>query len=375
MLLKMKSTVMMRKMAAVSTNTLLLLCCCFVTSTVSLDRCDHYAQAGQAFSLPLKYKAYKNASHSLKWLHKDSVIVYQKPGKFFIGSERHIDQHGSLKLTNLMKGSRETYTSEIYNSDGAQIHTDNVLLCVLDKVSKPAVTLSCVKSTVSFSCKVAQAQDVTFKWIQNGKVVKETEKTLTRTLKQLTAESSFICNVSNPVSHELSEPVKSTCDSQSNHGSKIPEKLFGFDFWTMVGILAGGGGLILLLIVITIICCNRARRKRHKHLKDEEELRLNFSPEQQQQQQQHRHHHHHHQQQPAGHTGPRQHRAKPARDPEHPKGSDTTGTHPRHPRPSPRTPGQGSRPGDEGGEEQPPPLPQPRKKAPKTPRARNNVNA
>uniref|UniRef100_UPI003AAF75E0 T-cell surface antigen CD2-like n=1 Tax=Centroberyx gerrardi TaxID=166262 RepID=UPI003AAF75E0 len=340
MLLKMKSTVMMRKMAAVSTNTLLLLCCCFVTSTVSQDGCDSYVPAGQAFSLPLKYKDYKSASHSLKWQHNGSPIVYLRQGTFAIGSEGDIDQDGSLKLTSLKKGSRETYTSEVYR-DGMQIHRDSVTLCVLGKVSKPEVTFTCVKSTVTFSCKVAQAQDVTFKWIQNGKAVEETKPTLSRPLKQLTTESSFNCNVSNPVSHELSEPVKSTCVSQSTQDSKIPEKLFGFDFWTMVGILAGGGGLILLLIVISIICCNRARRKRHKQLKDEEELRLNFSHEQQQQQQHHRHHHHHHhQQQPAGHTGPRQHRAKLARNPEHPKGSDTTGTHPRHPRPSPRTPGQ-----------------------------------
>ena len=74
---------------------------------------------------------------------------------------------------------------------------------------------------------------------------------------------------------------------------------------------------------------------------DEEELRLGWTnPNQQHHHHQHgpapsqHHHHHHHQQQPAGHTGPRQHRTKqprgqqrPSRDPAHPNGQ---------PQPSPR---------------------------------------
>ncbi len=47
--------------------------------------------------------------------------------------------------------------------------------------------------------------------------------------------------------------------------SSVPRKLFGFDFWIMVSILAGGGALLLLLICVLIICaCRSCNRKKHE---------------------------------------------------------------------------------------------------------------
>jgi len=39
-------------------------------------------------------------------------------------------------------------------------------------------------------------------------------------------------------------------------------KLYGFDFWVMVGIQAGGGAVLLLLICVLIICvCKRCQER------------------------------------------------------------------------------------------------------------------
>uniref|UniRef100_A0A667XE36 Ig-like domain-containing protein n=1 Tax=Myripristis murdjan TaxID=586833 RepID=A0A667XE36_9TELE len=140
-----------------------------------------------------------------------------------------------------------------------------------------------------------QAEGLTITWLQDEEPLKEAGPTLTRDPKKLTAESSFKCNISNRVSFEISQTVKKTCPVPEQPATKL---LFGFDFWTMVGILAGGGGLVLLLIIVTIVLCTRARRRRYNQLKAEGrgELEMAWSNQQQQQQQQ--------QYQPARHGDP-----------------------------------------------------------------------
>lgn len=168
-------------------------------------------------------------------------------------------------------------------------------------------------------------------------------------------------------------------------------------------------GFALLLVVVVIVCCVRAQRRKRGRVKgafvlltrpsgcrlkgqrsreprspsesafvcrsDEEEFRLRSTrpepPPHGHAPPGHRDHpcpHHH----PAGHTGPRQQRRKQQRDPQRPRGSS---------QPNPRAPGQvggpapllssststqGSRPAVNVSDGQPPPIPQPRKKTPRS---------
>lgn len=101
--------------------------------------------------------------------------------------------------------------------------------------------------------------------------------------------------------------------------------------------------------------CNSAGLIRHLRLfsysTDEDELRLGWTNPNQQQHHHHHHHqhnhppdqHHHHQQQPAGHTGPRQHRSKQHREQQRPRAPDRLNG---QPQPGPRRPAQV---GDYGG--------------------------
>ncbi|XP_070814269.1 T-cell surface antigen CD2-like [Chaetodon trifascialis] len=214
-----------------------------------------------------------------------------------------------------------------------------------------------------------QNRDLKFEWLQDNKLLENQKRqTLERTIKDVGAHS-ISCKVSNSVSFLISE-VKHNC---TQPGFDLPELIPGIDtLWIIVG---GGAGVVLLLIIIIIVCCIRNRRKKRMHVKDEEELRLGWTnvnqqhPPQQHSHtpgQHHHHHHSHHQQQPAGHTGPRQHRSKQPRNQQRPRAPDQPNG---QPQPSPRRPVQVSRPADTTDDEKPPPLPQPRKKAPKTPRA------
>ncbi|XP_059184251.1 T-cell surface antigen CD2-like [Centropristis striata] len=366
---------MVMKMAAVSSISLLLLCCCFISSTDSEDICI-YAAAGDNYIVPLIYKM--GEGDSLSWKRDTETIFSKKKAVVITGKKEDISADGSLKLTNLKKSNSGTYTPEVFGSNGKKIKETlkSTTLCVLDRVLKPKVTIdNCKAKSVRFTCFVPQDpkdSKLDYVWLQNNKVLPlEKSKTLTRTELQL-EPNSFSCNVSNRVSSMSSDAVQQTCITRK----LFPDKLFGINTWIIVG---AGGGVVLLLIIVVIVCCVCTRRKKRMQLKDEGELRLAWTNEQQQHlqhqhqhncppDQQHHHHHHQHpqQQQPAGHTGPRQHRSKQPREQQRPRAPEQSSG---RPQPSPRRPAQAPRPADTTDEEQPPPLPQPRKKGPRTTRA------
>ncbi|XP_042260599.1 T-cell surface antigen CD2-like isoform X2 [Thunnus maccoyii] len=365
---------MMPKMTAVA---LLLLCGFTVGLTDSQDGCNIYAAEDQNVIVPLDYNLQN--SDTLKWRFNENAIYHRKKKTIVIKAPAGVEvyENGSLKLTNLKKNNAGTYTPDVHKDDGKSVkELKPINLCILDSVPDPVVTIECSKTTptmVIFTCNVSKAQGLTFKWLKNKKEMTETKemKAKPQILKQKAEDvekDSFECKVSNPALSKTSKAFQHMCTSSIFF---IPKELFGLDFWIMVGILGGGGGLVLLLIIIVIVCCVRARKKRSMKVKDEEELRLGWTNPEQQQHHHHKHnhppghhHHHHHQQQPAGHTGPRQHRHKQHRDPRSKVPDIPNG----QPQPSPRRAPQAPRPVDNVDDEQPPPLPQPRKKAPRTPR-------
>ncbi|KAM6893252.1 uncharacterized protein cd2 isoform 1-T2 [Lycodopsis pacificus] len=358
---------MVMKMAAVSTISLLLLCCFAISSTDSEEKCDYFAGTGANFTVPLGIAIDK--SDRLRWKHNNKVILDRKVGKFIEGKKELISEDGSLKLTNVIKSNAGSYVPEVLNKDGKTKRIFEVkLLCVIDPVPKPVVTTTCKKTTpiseAQFTCKVHTTTNHTFAWLRNN--VLETEKgdTLIRPADKVKTDS-FSCRVSNRVSVMTSEPVVQICID--NKASFLPDTIFGINTWIIVG---AGGGVVLLLIIIVIVCCVHTKRKKRMQRKEEGELRLAWTNDQHKHHQhndpqgQHPHHHHHPHQQPAGHTGPRQQRSRQ----QHPRNPDQPSA---HPQPSPRRPAQAPRPPGNIDEDQPPPLPQPRKiikKAAKTQR-------
>ncbi|XP_028427676.1 T-cell surface antigen CD2 [Perca flavescens] len=356
---------MSMKMAAVSTISLLLLCCVAISLADSQDGCDYNAIKGKDFTVPLSSKL--EPYHQLKWRHNNTVIVVRRTANVFVvGNNTDVSKNGSLLLKNLKDSDNGIYTAELFTSDGTKTgEPKSIKLCIFDHVLKPKVMKDCSLPFVTFTCQVT-AKDLKFAWLQNKNVL---EKEITQTLKRKAEEVEndfFQCKVSNPVSSETSDSV--TQESCYTRNSIIPEKLFGINTWVFVG---AGIGIIVVLIFAVIVYCACRKRKKRMRLKDEEELRLAWTNEQQQHHQhQHNHptdpRHHRCQQQPAGHTGPRQHRSKQHREQQqqqqqHPRALEPPGAYPEpSPRRLPQTPRQVEKTDDD---EQPPPLPQPRKKA------------
>ncbi|XP_027147410.1 uncharacterized protein LOC104931475 isoform X2 [Larimichthys crocea] len=359
----------MMKMAAVAPVTALLLCCSFFASADSTDSCSHYATTNEDFIVPLNHELQK--SERLSWKHDASKIYDSIRDRAM--KRKDIFANGSLKLTKVNKSSEGLYTPEVFTLNGEAVpKLQTIHLCVLDRVPKPTVTITCPKPTsVKVTCTVKDPKGIQFAWFKNDKPSEKKEKDSILVFKAEDVETvSFRCEVSNKASSQKSDPVTQSCFSS---GITFPEELFGINIWIIVG---GGAGVVVLLILIVIICCIHNRRKKRVQLKDEEELRLGWTNPNQQQQQQHhhhqhnhppnQHHHHHHQQQqqPAGHTGPRQPRKKQQHN-TRPRAPDPNG----QPEPSPRRQGLSlPKVPDSVDDEQPPPLPQPRKKGPKTQR-------
>nr|XP_061841353.1 uncharacterized protein LOC133622541 [Nerophis lumbriciformis] len=208
-------------------------------------------------------------------------------------------------------------------------------------------------SWLSFSCSATaslrpQIASATVEWFQNDKVVKQENKWSLQFVAAEVKHDAFRCNVSNRVSSMSSDSRVQNCT-----GSIFPEKLFGMDFKIMVSILAAMGGLALLLIIILIVCCVRAAVGKQNQVNEEEELRLGWSkPEPQRGRNKHPPECHQHRHQQAGQTGPQQPRRKRRCG-----GSQHLVDRPQS---GPGRLAQANTP--MANEENPPPVPQPRKK-------------
>ncbi|KAL1022167.1 hypothetical protein UPYG_G00023010 [Umbra pygmaea] len=291
---------------------------------------------GSSITVPLSYKASEN--DEINWKHNDIVIFKRKNQKYKPGKKEDISSDGSLILNNLTISNGGTYIGEVF-SDGKSLRKTTVSVCVEEK--KPKGTFKCSSLNVTMTCTVTRTNTVSFSWMKNGKLIVGKTETLTILLKDLKESDTFTCSVANKASKETSDIIKPTCKGSSD--SRFADKLFGFDFWTMVGILAGGGGLVVILIIVTLVCCCHSRHQTRRRCEEEGEMRLvpltqpqyPCHPDGQKQKQRP------HEVAAPGSTGPRHAPQARERPPQTPRDDD---------------------------DEQPPPLPQPRKKRPRPPK-------
>ncbi|XP_025758935.1 T-cell surface antigen CD2 isoform X4 [Oreochromis niloticus] len=265
-----------KKMASAATIAVFLLCCYFIVSSGSQADCNVYAATGSNFTVQLKHVL--KDSDSLRWFKNKKVIFLRKSKLVIRGKNDDVDSNGKLKLTQLTKDKSGRYRPEVHRADGTSaVDLPSVRLCVLDPVQKPKVTVTCDKTKVTFTCDAGQSEkNFPIKWFMDNKngPENETGKELKRPVKDV-LNARFSCNVSNPVSSEISQPVQQDCIKSS-----FPD-ICGIDVCIPV---RTGAGILLLVILIVIVCC--IQRKANL-IKDKVELPL-------------RKHHHHHQKQLVG---------------------------------------------------------------------------
>ncbi|KTG33852.1 hypothetical protein cypCar_00003666 [Cyprinus carpio] len=202
----------------------------------------------------------------------------------------YMEEDGSLTFGSVSLKNTGKYKYTVYNAEGTQIDAGEKEIKVYAKAPKPTLkmNINCTDGIATLTCNFADRSVLTLSWYKEDIIIQnENNPELLLTSAQVQENKTYSCSVRNPVSNEQSNSVTVSCPTgkgdpgptvESGSGPTVesgpgPRTFFGFDFWVMVGILAGSGALLLLLLCVLIICVCRSCSQ-HKHQKDEGEFRL-----------------------------------------------------------------------------------------------------
>ncbi|ROI62524.1 T-cell surface antigen CD2 [Anabarilius grahami] len=218
--------------------------------------------------MKLSTKNNENPS-DIKWVHdRNGDILRWRDGNIKVKAEGvSKDEDGSLRFQSVSLKDTGTYTYTAFNTDGTEIGKGDAEIKVYEKVPKPTVKINCsADGNAALTCDMENSKDqsLTVSWYEDGKLIQnEIKPQVFLSSTQVQENKPYSCETHNPVSRDESESVTVSCEGPGLG------KLFGLDFWIVVGILSGGGALLLLLTCVLIIC---AWSK--KHQQDEEEFGL-----------------------------------------------------------------------------------------------------
>ncbi|XP_051744005.1 T-cell surface antigen CD2 [Ctenopharyngodon idella] len=253
-------------------NLLFLLLCGFAALSVSTEECKKDLQEGTSCFIKLPEK-YNDKSKDIKWTHVSSDAVIERKNNKIKKSNAEgltMDEDGSLRFESVSLNYMGKYLYTVTSSDGTEVGKDEVEIKVYAKAPKPVVKISCTAAgNATLTCDMGNSKDLTVSWYKEGNYFQNDKKSqVFLSSAQVLENKLYSCMASNPVSKETSDSITVSCKGPGL------TKLFGFDFWLMVGILAGGAALLLLLICVLVICACRSCHQRTKRQQDEEELRL-----------------------------------------------------------------------------------------------------
>uniref|UniRef100_A0A8C1ZPW5 Ig-like domain-containing protein n=1 Tax=Cyprinus carpio TaxID=7962 RepID=A0A8C1ZPW5_CYPCA len=248
----------------------------FTTALTVAEICKTDLLEGTSCTFELKKKI-TDKNYEIKWIHlSGDALVHRKNGnikKPIPGLT--MEEDGSLKFESVSLKNSGKYKYTVYNNDGTEIDAGEKKITVYAKAPKTTLKIDCKDGKVTLTCNFEVHPNLTVSWYkEKEKIIKnENNSKLLLTSDQLQEKKPYTCSVSNPASNEQSNSITSCSDTVPT-GDSGPRKLFGFDFWIMVSILAGGGSLLLLLICVLVICACRSCKTQRQHEQDEDELRL-----------------------------------------------------------------------------------------------------
>uniref|UniRef100_A0A8C2H149 Ig-like domain-containing protein n=1 Tax=Cyprinus carpio TaxID=7962 RepID=A0A8C2H149_CYPCA len=207
---------------------------------------------GTSCTFELKTKN-TDKSNEIKWIHLSSdALIQWKNGKIKKSTPGlTMEEDGSLKFESVSLKNTGKYRYNVYNSDGTEIDAGEKEITVYAKAPIPTLTvnINCTDGISTLTCDFTDRPDLTVSWYKEENIIQnKNNPKLLLTSAHIQENKPYSCSVRNPVSNEQSNSVTVSC----------PRTFFGFDFWVMVGILAGSGALLLLLLCVLIICVCRS---------------------------------------------------------------------------------------------------------------------
>ncbi|XP_052401642.1 carcinoembryonic antigen-related cell adhesion molecule 5 isoform X1 [Carassius gibelio] len=285
-------------------------------------------------------------SYEITWTHLSSdAVIQRKNGKIRKNTPGlTMEEDGSLTFESVSLKNSGRYTYTVFNNEGTQIDAGEKEIKVYANAPTPTVKIICKDGIATLTCVFRDPTNLNISWYKEGKIIQnKKDQTLVLTSDLPQENKPYSCGVSNPVSKGQSNSITSCTDTGPGSTDGTKPKLFGFDLWIMVSILAGGGCLLLLLICVLLICACRSCKKQKQHEQDEEELRLRIFHDE-------------------GHNGTARskHTARGQPAPPIPQ-EDTSPQTPTQTQPKAQARGRPPPPPEED-DENPPPLPRPRNK-------------
>uniref|UniRef100_A0A671NLW0 Ig-like domain-containing protein n=1 Tax=Sinocyclocheilus anshuiensis TaxID=1608454 RepID=A0A671NLW0_9TELE len=195
-------------------------------------------------------------SNEIKWAHTTSNAVIVRKNNKNKSNTRGltIEDDGTLTFKSVSLKNTGKYTYTVFNADGNNHHVS-----FRAKAPKPTVKINCKDGDATLTCDIRDRTDLTVSWYKDNIIQTENNPKLLLTSAQIQENKPHSCSVSNPVSYHQSDSVTVSCE-----GDPGPRKLFGFDFWIMVSILAGSGALLLLLICVLLFSNQRKKHQKGK---------------------------------------------------------------------------------------------------------------
>ncbi|XP_050958858.1 neural cell adhesion molecule 1-B isoform X1 [Labeo rohita] len=238
-----------------------------ITVPFSTKTCGKELLEGTSCTIKLKTRN-NEIPTEIKWLHFSSdAFIEKKRGKIKNNKiDGEIGEDGSLTFKSVSLKDTGKYKYSAFNNDGTEIGAGEEEIKVYAKAPKPTVKDNCKNGDATLTCDIGDRTDLTVSWYKENKIIHEKNPQMFLTSAQVQENKPYSCRVNNSVSSEQSDSITVSCATGESSG---PRKLFGFDFWIMVSILAGSGALLLLLICVLVFssqCKN--------HQKDERGLRL-----------------------------------------------------------------------------------------------------
>uniref|UniRef100_A0AAY5EK78 Ig-like domain-containing protein n=1 Tax=Electrophorus electricus TaxID=8005 RepID=A0AAY5EK78_ELEEL len=157
-----------------------------------------------------------------------------------------IAENGSLNIKQIKRNYNGSFTVDAYDEFGSLLLKATTILCVYGKKLYSYFDLLKLYFTVFFSISVI--------------LVYDDECLISYNLSDFikTENGKYQCTVSNPAHNDTSKEITTDCSTNES------DKLFGFDFWVMLALLAGGGGLVILLIILLITCAWQRCKQQEK---------------------------------------------------------------------------------------------------------------
>uniref|UniRef100_A0A3B1J2N5 Ig-like domain-containing protein n=1 Tax=Astyanax mexicanus TaxID=7994 RepID=A0A3B1J2N5_ASTMX len=209
--------------------------------------CDFTVAVGS----PVTIKLGLDQTDELVWKHNSKRVVKGEvktlPTKL---KNAKVTSDGSLVISSVKKEDNGDHEFEVFLSNGTSKIYTYIYIYVSARLKSKYIMNSAVKDKTG----------LTFSWYKNGKKIDE------NSLRNIERDQDYECAVEKPIPSEKSNKFRLTATKCNSENREEDDRLWGFERWIMITILAGGGSLVLVLMIVLVICACQSCKRREKHL-------------------------------------------------------------------------------------------------------------